>query len=235
MSAGSRRIGSPRSPVEERFRPRRRFVRPTVPRPFRIGIILSCPLSPSEFLLRLSRSVPIRGVTRVPSHTGDRSCQDFLPHRDITSSVHDPLSRHAGFPDPASFRPQAFSASRRFAPPPASRACFIPRPRPGFVSVQGFLPTRSWQRLVTATFLRAVPTRALTGKPAATHAPVDFEASLRESMRFANQAVKPDSRPLPSSGFSPLPGTSSTTVNPENNIRSHPLMAFPTNSLPSLA
>jgi len=97
MSTGSRHIGLPRSPVEERFRPRRRFVRPTVPRLFRIGFILSCPLSPSEFLLRLSRSVPIRGVTRVPSHTGDRSCQDFLPHRDITGSVHDLFRGTQGF------------------------------------------------------------------------------------------------------------------------------------------
>jgi hypothetical protein len=33
---------------------------------------------------------------------------------------------------PTSFRPQAFSTSRRFAPLPTSRACFIPLPRPGF-------------------------------------------------------------------------------------------------------
>jgi hypothetical protein len=43
---------------------------------------------------------------------------------------------------PATFRPQVFSTSRRLAPPPALRACFIPQPRPGF-SVQGFLPLRS--------------------------------------------------------------------------------------------
>jgi len=40
------------------------------------------------------------------------------------------------------FRPQAFSASRRFPPPSAPRAYSIPRPRPGF-TVQGLLPPRS--------------------------------------------------------------------------------------------
>ena len=45
-----------------------------------------------------------------------------------------------GIPPPAAFRPQVFSTSRRLSPPPASQACFIPRPRPGFVSVQGFVP-----------------------------------------------------------------------------------------------
>ena len=40
------------------------------------------------------------------------------------------------------FRPQAFSASRRFAPPSAPRAYSIPQPRPGF-AVRGLLPPRS--------------------------------------------------------------------------------------------
>jgi hypothetical protein len=31
------------------------------------------------------------------------------------------------------FRPQVFSTSRRFAPPPALQAYFIPQPRPGFL------------------------------------------------------------------------------------------------------
>jgi len=53
----------------------------------------------------------------------------FVPHRGVTTGIH----FHAKVPKPfASFRPQAFSASRRFAPPVASRACFIPQPRPGF-------------------------------------------------------------------------------------------------------
>jgi len=86
---------------------------------------------------------PGRSVTRVPSLAGDRSCQDFVPHRDIAGCVHDPLARHAGVPGPASFRPRVFSTPRRLSPPPVSRACFIPPPRPGFCSVQGILPIRS--------------------------------------------------------------------------------------------
>jgi hypothetical protein len=38
----------------------------------------------------------------------------------------------------ATFRPQAFSASRRFTPPPAARAYFIPKPRTGFILSRGF-------------------------------------------------------------------------------------------------
>jgi hypothetical protein len=64
---------------------------------------------------------------------GGHSYQDFAPHRDITSGVHGPIKGPAGIPSPASFRPRAFSAPRRFSPPPASQACFIPLPRPGFV------------------------------------------------------------------------------------------------------
>jgi len=51
----------------------------------------------------------------------------------------------AGFPGPASFRPRRFSRPRRFAPPPASRVCFAPLPRPGF-ALQGFAPPRASAR-----------------------------------------------------------------------------------------
>lgn len=46
-------------------------------------------------------------------------------------------------PGSATVRPQAFSASRRFAPRSGSWACFIPPPRSGFVPVQGLLPLHS--------------------------------------------------------------------------------------------
>jgi hypothetical protein len=46
-------------------------------------------------------------------------------------------------PISASFRPQAFAASRRFTPHSSLRACFIPLPRPGFSAVQGLLFPRS--------------------------------------------------------------------------------------------
>lgn len=64
-------------------------------------------------------------------------CQGFGPLRGITSAR--PRSR--GFHDPASFRPQAFAASRRLSPRSGFEACFILEPRPGFVPVQGLLTT----------------------------------------------------------------------------------------------
>jgi hypothetical protein len=44
-----------------------------------------------------------------------------------------PAESTTGAPSTArlTVRPQRFSRSRRFAPPPAVRACFIPQPRPG--------------------------------------------------------------------------------------------------------
>jgi hypothetical protein len=76
---------------------------------------------------------------------------------------------------PATFRPQVFATSRRLAPPPASRACFIPQPRPGF-SVQGFLPLRSVTISSTATASLPFAVRTLTGCPAAMSTRRDFEA-----------------------------------------------------------
>jgi hypothetical protein len=174
--------------------------------------------------------------SRIESTQAATPAKDFVPHRDITGGVHDSMSGHghAGFPGPTSFRPRAFSAPRRLSPPPASRACFIPQPRPGFVSVQGFLPTRSGQRLVTAACLRAVRLRALTGKPAAMRASVDFEALLHESMRSTNSAVKPPPRPLPSSGSLLSQGPARPPCSPAY-CRGHPLVTFPPDSSIPLA
>jgi len=88
----------------------------------------------------------------------------------------------------ASFRPRAFAAPRRFAPPPVPRACFIPLPRPGF-SVQGFAPAPQPRRLIAGRGLRAVVTPALTGCPAATLAPLGFEALIRVAIRIAGSGV----------------------------------------------
>jgi len=139
---------------------------------------------------------------RAESRLAAAPAKDFVPHRDITGGVHDSVSghRHAGFPNPTSFRPRVFSTPRRLSPPPALQACFIPQPRPGFVSVQGFLPIRSGRRLVTIACSHAVWRRTLAGKPAAMRATVDFGALLREPMRSTNSVVKPPPRPLPSSG-----------------------------------
>jgi len=56
-----------------------------------------------------------------------------------SSRHHARAATHARRSQPrAMFRPQAFAASRRFAPHVRSRACFIPLPRPGFRSFKDF-------------------------------------------------------------------------------------------------
>ena len=115
----------PIPPLPRRFRRTEVvFRRYRPPAPCDTGFILSC--------------APF--ASRVPS-------RDHLPARVaaagaflgvlslITTSargVHSP----AGIPAPPTFRPQRFARSRRFAPPPALRACFIALPCPGF-SLQG--------------------------------------------------------------------------------------------------
>jgi len=90
-------------------------------------------------LFRAPSRSPPQVPFRAPAH-----CQGFGPLRDITSAR--PRSR--GFHDLASFRPQAFAASRRFSPRSGFEACFILEPRPGFVPVQGLLAPRSASALV---------------------------------------------------------------------------------------
>jgi len=85
-------------------------------------------LSSSEFLHFSSRLSPFGPKPHLPR---------FLPssrHR----RRHPLCNRHPT----DCFRPQAFSASRRFSPPSVPRAYSIPQPRPGF-SVQGLLSPRS--------------------------------------------------------------------------------------------
>ena len=79
-----------------------------------------------------------------------------VPLRDI--SYRSPLSTR--IPASPMFRPQRFARSRRFAPPIASWACFIPLPRPGF-RFRGFLPPDRSRRLVAVASLLAVGTELL--------------------------------------------------------------------------
>ena len=122
----------------------------------------------------------------------DHSCRGFFPLRDITVGVYalsgtarSLATSHGSreLPPPASFRPQVFSTSRRFAPPSDSRACFIPQPRPGSSSVQGFLPSHSGARLLAGSSPLAVAARPLVGDPTAMSAPPDFEALFRVTKR----------------------------------------------------
>jgi hypothetical protein len=54
------------------------------------------------------------------------------------------------------FRPQRFSRSRRFSPPRAARACFIPQPRVRF-PLQGLPPVASRADSSPAHPLSALP------------------------------------------------------------------------------
>jgi hypothetical protein len=67
-----------------------------------------------------------------------------LPGVSVLFAVSPGASTHyGGFQVSATFRPQAFSTSRRLSPHPGSRACFIPQPRQGFLTVLGLLPSHS--------------------------------------------------------------------------------------------
>jgi hypothetical protein len=111
------------------FRRSGRVSIPAVPRLSRVGFIPSCGMSSSECLrLPSCAAFPFGAVLPWGS----------VPLRGITGSVH----VRGGSQPPAAFRPQVFSTSRRLAPLPASRACFIPQPRPGF-PFRVLVPTRS--------------------------------------------------------------------------------------------
>jgi len=101
--------------------------RSTVPRSLRIKFILPCLISSTEYL---SRNLP---VDKRPVLLG------FLP---LSRQHYKASTQHVGTHSHARVRPQAFSASRRLAPPCSFRAYCIPEPRQGF-SAQGFLPIHS--------------------------------------------------------------------------------------------
>lgn len=117
----------------------------------------------------------------------------------------------------ALFRPRAFSASRRFSPPPVLRAYRIPLPRPGFLRSGASLDPQP-HRLVAGRCPLAVVVRPLTGEPAAMIGRLGFEAFLRGSKRSPGSGVGlPSSRSplrfLPPSGsgspsWSRFPGSS---------------------------
>ena len=118
--------------------------------------ILPRPFSSSESLHH-AHSAPLGFYSELPV-LSDRAHlpPGSVPLRDITCTQ--PLMREESQPH-AMLRPQAFAASRRFAPHARSRAYFIPLPRPGFSSFKDFslraatLPHR--QEPAPVPFLRA--------------------------------------------------------------------------------
>lgn len=145
------------------------------PGPATSGFILPCRSSSSEFL----RSILPLGVFR-PEHAYPGFRPSSRHHRNASTGreVCHPL---------AMFRPQAFSASRRFAPRFGLRACFIPHATSRVVAVQGLLSPRS--RTLSSSAVAPLPfsSRALTGEPAAILERLDSEAFLharQRSLRF---------------------------------------------------
>jgi hypothetical protein len=87
------------------------------------------------------------------------------------------------FQGSATFRPQAFSTSRRFIPCAGLWAYCVPLPRTGFLPIQGFRPPAQPPSLVGRSCPHVVARHPLTGEPAATRDALDFEALIRARMR----------------------------------------------------
>jgi hypothetical protein len=147
--------------------------------------ILPCDSSPSEFL-------------RAQFPLGS-----FRPRAVLPGSL--PSSRHhrrrplvsSGTNHSLSFRPQAFTASRRFAPRTCLRACFIPLPRPGFVLFKGFSPRASHPSSSEGACPRAVVSSSLHASAstfAETNAlpramPLGFEAFIWARPRSTSSVI----------------------------------------------
>jgi hypothetical protein len=112
---------------------------PAVLRPLRIGFILSCLPSSSEFLRRTSRC----------------SFQSSRPARVSSLFATSPgvSTLYGSLPSPATFRPQVFSTSRRFPPPSGFAGLFHP------AATSRVFPFRGFSRAA------AVPTRRRSVPP----------------------------------------------------------------------
>jgi len=166
-----------------------------------------------------------------------------------------------GFPVLTTFRPQAFSASRRLAPHARSRACFISLPRPGFHLFRGFspraatLPLRKERAPLPLLRRRLCPhasrslhsdrqpepsrARAFDSGSRARSAPTSHFGvarlrgfHLREAA-FHESGYSPRPRPLPSSVSSP-PGPFCPRRQ-RRFTRRIPLMMFPSSAVSAIA
>jgi hypothetical protein len=112
------------------------------------------------------------------------------------------------------FRPQAFSASRRLAPPAARWPCFMPLPRAGFVPTGGFplrQPHQARRPAVPSCRYHSACQKRRQPKPAAlpSAARTDFRALLRLRVRSVAGRCYSFRRADPLMGFkAPLPGSS---------------------------
>lgn len=141
---------------------------PTVVRLSRIGFILSCRSSSSKFLrLHSSASLaPYPAGVSVLFATSSRV------------STRCAISRSR-----AMFRPQAFSSSRRFAPPCEFVGLFHPTATSRILCRSGVSPAPKPVGLAVLPCPLVVQRASLTGKPAATPCARDLEAFILGAMR----------------------------------------------------
>jgi hypothetical protein len=127
----------------------------------------------------------------------------FFPLRGIPGGVHS-CERT---PSLATIRPQAFTTSRRLAPPPALWACCIPLPRPGFSPFRGF------SRLAAVlTHRQADSPMLLSGRPLTALGRLPQSADSASRLYSANRSVCRGRwlaflSVAPLFGFSPPPGS----------------------------
>lgn len=133
-----------------------------------------------------------------PAHSLSGSGIAYLGFR--SSSRHDrkASTRCKGFQSLATFRPQAFTASRRFTPLPGSRACSIPQPRPGFSRPGASPPVRRVAPHRTDPTPMSLANRALTFRGRLPHSErLDFEAlTTRRSVDRVRGLASPSLAPL---------------------------------------
>lgn len=200
MSSDVRAVGLPCDRLVQPFRARLVDRSPTtVPHHWRDGfsflrlcdlyrVLRSRPASDYRFDPKVSRrsTAPLLGFD-IPHHDLDRRCPLGAAPSQAT----------------ATFRPRRFSHPRRFTPPSASRACFIPLPCSGF-SLQGV--SLSTEPLQVSLAVALVPLDSpSSGVTQARRRALDFKALLSARVRLPTQAVKPTPVPCPS-WASPPPG-----------------------------
>jgi hypothetical protein len=121
----------------------------------------------------------------------------LLGFRSLFATSHARSHFSPDFPSPATFRPQAFASSRRFALRPRLRACFIPLPRPGFNLFKGFSPCASHPSSSEGACPLAVASSSLHA-PASTFAetnalpramPLGFEALIWARPRSTSPVI----------------------------------------------
>lgn len=180
-------------------------------------------LSSSEFLRRVSRS---RSANPNPK-TRIRFSRT-LPTRVSSLFAAPPgasTNREAS-QFPATFRPQAFSASRRVPPRTAFRACFIPKPHPGFACPGPF--PRAWpatprRKAIPPCRWLAAPHRP---KAVAGSTRLDFEALNHAKVRHHRLSVTRSGSRCPLQVSSPSRSSAFPPCAPVP--QDHPLMELPT-------